>query len=643
MKDYYKLILKKETNNLVLGKSVPRGRIYDRNYKIIVDNIAVKSIYYTKKSGTTTKEEIELAYKMSEKINLDYNELLKRNLKEFYLVLQEDNLDSLITHQEWEDLSNRKLTDKEIYELKIERITDDDLKKLTNKDKKAAYLYYLMNKGYFYEEKIIKEKATDDEYAYISENASNLNGFNTKLSWERVYPYGDVFRSVLGKVSEGLPKEEVDDYLNKGYSLDDRIGVSGLEKQYEDILRGEKEVYQINDDNSLSLIKNGTKGNDIVLSIDIEVQKELETMLKEEIKKTKKEANTEFYNRSYVIIQKPSTGEIISMAAKQIDTTPNNKTEFYEISSGAMTSSITPGSVVKGASMIVGYNTKAINIGTIMEDRCIKLANTPAKCSWATLGTINDLDAIRQSSNVYQYKIAMKVGGFEYAYNKKLEMNLEAFDIYRNIFYQFGLGVKTGIDFPMEDNGYKGKSDNGELLINYAIGQYDTYTPMQLSQYISTIANGGVRIKPHFLKSVLKNREDDKKEVLYEVSTVTLNKVTTEKKYMDRVKQGMRLVMTNGTGQFGYMNYISKAAGKTGTAESFVDIDNDGIVDFESISNNFVGYAPYDKPTMTITTSSPDVQNPNRGSYKTIVNTRISKRATKIYFDHYNYDGSRKK
>ena len=91
------------------------------------------------------------------------------------------------------------------------------------------------------------------------------------------------------------------------------------------------------------------------------------------------------------------------------------------------------------------------------------------------------------------------------------------------------------------------------------------------------------------------------------------------------------------------MNYIPNAAGKTGTAESFVDIDNDGVVDFASISNNFVGYAPYNNPTMTITCSSPDVQNPNRGSYKTIVNTRISKQATKIYFSYYNYNGTRKK
>ena len=95
-----------------------------------------------------------------------------------------------------------------------------------------------MNKGYSYAEKIIKNKdVTEKEYAIISENISNLSGFNTKLDWERIYPYGDVFRSILGKISsnsQGIPKELVDDYLSKGYSLNDRVGISYLEYQYED-------------------------------------------------------------------------------------------------------------------------------------------------------------------------------------------------------------------------------------------------------------------------------------------------------------------------------------------------------------------------------------------------------------------------
>lgn len=645
--NYYQMLLEKNSISYVYGDSVPRGRIYDRNYNILVDNVAVKSIYYLRESGVSKNEEISLAYEISKILSLDYDLLLERNLKEFYILLYPEESSKKITLEEWEDYENRKITINEIEELKIERITSEDLSVFSKDDKKAAYAYYLMNKGYYYEEKEIKHSATDKEYAYISENKSNLKGFYTAIEWDRVYPYGDTISGILGKVSSktsGIPKEDASYYLNLGYSLNDRVGISGIEKQYESVLKGEKALYKISDDGTKTLVKEGVKGNDIVLSIDIKLQLEIDKMLEKELIKTKKEPNTEFYNRSFIAISDPKTGEVYAMAGKQIlEDKKTKKYEIYDYSEGVMVSSVTPGSVVKGASIIVGYNTGVINIGTKMMDKCIKLANTPAKCSWKTLGLVNDLDALKWSSNVYQYKIAMKVGGFNYSYNKKLKMDLNAFNTYRNIFYQFGLGVKTGIDFPMESVGYKGGSSNGELLINYSIGQYDTYTPLQLLQYVATIASGGDRVKPHFLKSVLKPEESPKKrENLYEVEPVILNKVETEKKYMDRVRLGFSLVMSSGTGRFGYMGSSKNPAGKTGTSESFVDVNSDGIVDYESISNNFVGFAPLNNPVMAIVASSPDVQNPNRGSYKSDVNLRISKQASNLFFKFYDSSGKRK-
>ena len=637
MGSYYKMLLKQETSNIVYGSSAPRGRIYDRNMKLLVDNVAVKSIYYKKEKNITKKEEIALAYDLSSKLNLPYDNLYEINLKEFYIALYPDKVNKKITDEELEKLKNRKLTSNDIEKLKIERITAEDLSVFDEKDKHAAYLYYLMNKGYYYEEKEIKSKnVTDEEYAYISENAYKLHGFNTKLEWDRVYPYNDCLRGILGSVStsaSGIPYELKDYYLSKGYSLNDRVGISGLEKQYEDILKGEKVKYRINDDNTLTVIDEGKRGNDIVLTIDIDLQLDIDNMLKKEITKAKKEPNTEFYNRSFIVIQNPKTGEIMSMSGKQMI---DNK--IYDFSEGSIISTVTPGSVVKGASIIVGYNQKVINIGTTMMDECIKLYNLPEKCSWRRLGLINDLDAIKYSSNVYQYKIAMMVGGFNYAYNKELKVNLKAFDIYRNTFYQFGLGSKTGIDYPKEEDGYKGGSYAGDLLINFAIGQYDTYTPLQLSQYISTIANNGNRMKTHFLKSIL--GKDGK--VLYEIKPVLLNKVQTEDKYLNRVVEGMKLVMSSGTGSAGFMGSAPNPAGKTGTSESYVDVNDDGIVDFESISNNFVGFAPANNPIMSIAVSSPDVQNPNRGSYKTDVNYYISKKASNLFFKYYNESGVRK-
>ena len=103
-----------------------------------------------------------------------------------------------------------------------------------------------MNKGYSYALKIIKnENVTEREYAIISENISELKGFNTKLDWERVYLYNDTFKTILGKVSsekQGIPAELKDYYLKNGYSLNDRVGISYLEYQYENYLKGEKDV-----------------------------------------------------------------------------------------------------------------------------------------------------------------------------------------------------------------------------------------------------------------------------------------------------------------------------------------------------------------------------------------------------------------
>ena len=90
-------------------------------------------------------------------------------------------------------------------------ITVDKDLEFSEEELKIAYLFYLMNKGYTYEEKIIKSDVSDKEYAYVSENNSLLDGFNTKLDWERVYLYGDTFKSMLGTVSttsQGIPYED---------------------------------------------------------------------------------------------------------------------------------------------------------------------------------------------------------------------------------------------------------------------------------------------------------------------------------------------------------------------------------------------------------------------------------------------------
>ena len=635
--DKYENTLDALTYATTSGESSPRGRILDRNYNVIVDNMAVKTITYTKKKGTTTKEMVDLAYLVSGHIDLDVSNLQDRNKREFYVALLSDEAKILITDAEYEKYAQKKLSSTDLYELKIERISNEMLDSLSDEDRKAAYLYYLMNSGYAYSEKIIKENASDEEYAFVSENNDTLNGFNTSISWERTYPYGDTLKSILGTVSssrQGLPADEKEYYLSLGYSLNDRVGLSYLEKQYESYLKGEKPEYEVVSSTETKLIKEGSRGNDIVLSIDINLQQQVERIIEDQMLNAKNEPNTDYYDHSSVILQDPNTGEILVMASKRLV-----NGEIVDNVRNILMNPITPGSVVKGASMLVGYNTGAVKIGDTLVDECVKVAGVAEKCSSHTLGLIDDITALAKSSNVYQFKIAMRVNGQEYFRDMKMNFNQSSFDTYRAMYHSFGLGVKTGIDLPVESSGYGAKQDKAAgNLLDFVMGQYESYTPLQLSQYISTIANSGNRLQTHLLKEIRSSTDTGQLgEVIYSYMPNTLNTIDTKPKYMARVREGFYAVVHNPDGYGrGYVEDKLNAAGKTGTSQSFIDTDNNGVIDTETITSSFVGYAPADNPKVSIVVTSPNSSHPNSGiDYASLVTLRITKQVMNVYYDMY--------
>ena len=641
-RDEYTVSLERAVEKRVESTSAPRGRIYDRNYNLLVDNVAVKTIYYKKENDITTKEEVELAYKVADLIEVDYSSLTDYRLKNFWYVQNKEDAKKKITDKEWKLNKERKLSDDDIVDLIFERISEEELSKFEDRDKEAAYIYYLMNKGYSYAEKVIKSKdITEKEYAVISENIDVLHGFNTKLDWERVYLYGDTFKSILGSVSsdtQGIPSELAEYYLDNGYSLADRVGISYLEYQYENYLKGTKAIYKVLSDNTYELVSEGKRGNDIVLTIDINLQKYLEEVLTSEVMNAKGEVNTEYYNRSFAVVSDPNTGEILAMGGKQIREREDGSRYIVDYTPGIVTLPVTPGSIVKGASMLVGYKYGAINIGDTVQDDCIKIKDTPEKCSWKKLGLIDDVDALRMSSNYYQYLIAIKIGNGTYNYNEALKIDTDAFKKYRDMYSSFGLGVKTGIDLPVESLGYTGKSTLPGHLLDFAIGQYDTYTPIQLSQYINTLANGGTRLKPYLLKEVYSqssNDEDTFGELIYKTDVKALGKVDVDSKYIDRVKYGFNRTVIDGLGN-GYMGYYTNSGGKTGTSQSFIDTDGDNVVDTETITTSFVGYSPADNPKMSIVVVSPDISNSyGEVSYTSPATKRISAKIVNKYFEIY--------
>lgn len=606
----------------VSGTSAPRGRILDVNGNILVDNIGVNTIYYHKPSGVTLKDELFVAEELVKITNYEYMYDIDR-LKEFYSIINSSKVDSLITEEEYQLYSERKLTSQDLSEMKMNRITDDMINSMSDLEKYSSYFYFLMNEGYSYDNKCLIENASEEIYASVLER--NFLGIFGEMEWKRVYNYGDTLKTIFGEISNSLPAEK-DYLLDRGYSLTDKVGISGLEEYYEEYLKGEKAIYKVGSNNSLELVKEAKRGADLVLEIDINIQMQVEEIIKEEILKAKKTANTEFYKESYALISDPLTGSIKAIAGIRLITNGKDSS-FQDVSINVIRNAYTVGSAVKGASMAVGYKNGIIDIGTSITDGCVKLANMPTKCSYKRLGRLNDVEALALSSNYYQFIIALGIMGYNYTYNMEAEASMEHFNLYRNTFAEFGLGAKTGIDLPNESSGLKGETVAPDLLMNLAIGQYDLYTPVELLQYINTIASSGTRRTLSLMHSVINGDE-----ILLEHTNEVLNQVELEDKYIKRIQEGFRSVMKSGTGYW-YINTSIPAAGKTGTSESYIDNDLDGNLESFVLSNTFLMYAPYDNPKYSIVVISPNTSNLNSNSkYRSPVNRLIARSINDFLF-----------
>jgi cell division protein FtsI/penicillin-binding protein 2 len=638
--DYYVELL--NSKNIVYAEelSAAPGRIYDRNYNIIVDNEPVPSLVYERESGVNTEKEIEIAYAIAELIYIDPSKLSTRDKKDFFISMYPTESEELIESTEWDAFNTGSIDDLDIYKLKLERIGDEQFTLFEEIDLRAAAIFSEMRKGDF----IIKsDDLTEEEYFSVSEKLHDFPGFRVIIDWKRTYPYGTCFNTMLGRrstSSQGLPADELEEYLAKGYTLTDRVGLSFIEEQYEDLLKGENRSYKISSDGTYEIVNEGSRGNDIVLNIDMELQCAVEDILKEEMLGATEEELTEYYDQSFVVLQDPMNGQILAMAGGRIMYDDNDEPYIIDWTHGISNMNVTPGSVVKGASLLTGYNEGVVSIGEKIYDEPIKIANTPQKSSFENMGLIDDIYALARSSNVYQYKVAMRIGDVNYVPGGRLDINYDAFDIYRNSFAQFGLGTITGIDLPYETTGMQPNKNNlypGHLL-DFAIGQLDNYTAIQLSQYVSTIANGGYRIQPRLLKEVYyPTQTGELSDLMYEVEPTILNVVNTEDKYLERIQEGFRAVFSHPKGiGFDYMGDSPEPAGKTGTAQSFGDPDGDGIWNTETITKTFIGYAPYSDPEVSIITTSSNIsRKEDDGTYgfQSDVNKRITQRIMNLYFE----------
>ena len=592
------------TNKIIYGLNNPRGRIYDRNGTLLVDNIGTNTITYRKIKNNND-------YKIAEQIinNITIEEANIEELKNYYL--KNNDTDYLLTTDELKKIEYRKLSSSEIKDLKLSRITEDNLN-YTSKEKQVIKIYTLMNKGYEYATKIIKEDVTDQECANI--NTLNIKGLECIYTTKRKYLY-DSIKPIIGSIGP-ITQENKDEYLSLGYHLTDKVGISYLEKEYEEYLHGTPAKYKVNNDNSLILIEEEIPGNDIYLSIDINLQNNIDNIIKKYLDKKEEYKNTEYYNSSYVIVSNPNTGEIIaSTGISKIND------EYYNVSTNIITSSFTVGSVIKGASHTVGYQNNLIEQDKKILDSCVKLYQVPQKCSYKKLGYIDDITALKTSSNYYQFMTAIKLTGNTYKSNMKLNVTEENFNTYRDTFKTFGLGTTTGIDLENESLGIKGPKIAADLLLNLSIGQYDTYTLLQLTNYINTIATSGTRYSLHYLNSIKQNNK-----TIYEYKPNILNKIE-DTGYFSRIKEGFKQVVYYGTGR-GNTDLKYKPAGKTGTSEVVYNKD------VTTINQTYAMFAPYDNPEYSIVVISPNITyNNDDNTYLAPINRLISKEVSKLVFE----------
>ena len=639
--------------NTVVDTPVPRGKILDRYGNVIVDNTPLRTITYTRKKGISTDEMLQVAMKLTAYIKMPVDKLTERDQKDFWLLKNKDEAEKLVSKSEDDKLqkdykNDSKGYNKAYYNLQLERVTPENLKTLTPQDLQVLAIYKQMSSGYSMVPQTVKSIGVSEaEFAKVSEHLDELQGVDVTTSWERKYPYGDTLRTILGNIStekEGIPADKLSYYLARGYGRNDRVGKSNLEYQYEDVLRGTKgKVQNIFDKNGnivdQKVISQGQPGSDLVLSIDIELQQKVEKIVTDELLKAKQQPTGKFTDRAFAVMEDPKTGEVLAMSGKQLVKDPKTgKTKVVDFANGTFTSSYEMGSAVKGATLLTGYQNGAIYPDERFFDTPIKIKGTPKKSSYKNFGWINDLDALKYSSNVYMFRTAMALGHGNYVYDKPLSINKQAFTTFRNSFSQFGLGVPTGIDLPNEATGYKGSGTLPGNLLDLAIGQFDTYTPLQLAQYVSTIANGGYRMQSRVVKEIREPSDDMYQgNVQNDIQPKVLNRIDMKDSYINRVQQGFIKVYNEpgGTAYTYFHGYFPngdpKIAGKSGTAQTTYDgpdAKKYNINDRKAYNLTLVGYAPYDDPQVSYSVVTPWLKTD-----KAPVNKYIARDMMKAYFD----------
>ena len=411
---------------------------------------------------------------------------------------------------------------------------------------------------------------------------------------------------ILGRTGP-IYRENAESYLEQGYQLSDTVGIDGIEKTMESVLRGtsgEKQVEQTLYGKTLDVIssKEPQAGGNVILSIDRSIQQAAESALAETISsvaragRSRSDRRGADANAGAAVAIEVNTGKILAMASYPSYDLSSFRANYAELLADpdqplfnrAISGIYAPGSTYKMVSAIAGLEEGVVRTSTVIVDRGIYTYYAPytPRC-WiygdygTTHGPQTVIQALQNSCNYYFYEVGRLVG-------------IDALERWSK---DFGLGNKTGVELPAEAAGVVAGPEEREAkaqrwydgdTIQAAIGQSDhLFTPLQLCNYIATLANGGTRYQPTLIEGVSSYHDPWKIE---HTKPIVQDRLEIGPENLAAVLAGMRAVSEVGTASNVFGNYPITVAGKTGTAS----------VSKGTANGVFVCFAPYESPEIAI-------------------------------------------
>lgn len=471
----------------------------------------------------------------------------------------------------------------------------------------------------------------------IQERSMSLPGVTPQQVPVRSYSDSAIMPSIVGTTGP-IPQESLADYTKKGYSTDAVVGRSGIEKYLENYLRGQNGEEQVELTTNGDLAQTPTiltapqPGDNVVLTIDSQLQQTVQNMLPQVIAQVKaaaagdpNRAGSRAKAASTVVLD-VKTGEVLAMASYPTYTREQYKNDYSSLASDtansplldrALQSAYTPGSTFKPIVATAGLMN-----GTITPDTTWTLPSSFQVGTW--IGTddegrarvANLRTALAVSSNIFFYKLGSLAG-------------IDAIDKVANA---MGIGQDTGIELKNESAGSLSSiaEENAKGLPWYpantpqaSIGQLSTtVTPLQLANYVSTLVKGGTQYQVHIVRQV--NNSDNTKVIVNNTKPAVKSKFAVTAGAVEAVKEGMLAVATDpqGTAYSVYGNFAMKVGAKTGTAQ----VHPKGSIYFYTDYNAvFICFAPYGDPEIAIAT----VVEYGHNGYQT---APVSKAAIQQYF-----------